>query len=61
MDLRDKPADPSSSLSGAKPVGKDGTVALFVADDSREGTATNLVLLDVSGTVLEKMPLNVGE
>jgi len=42
-------------------VGKDGTVALFVADDSREGTATNLVLLDVSGTVLEKMPLNVGE
>ncbi|MBV8128429.1 MAG: BREX-1 system phosphatase PglZ type B [Planctomycetaceae bacterium] len=61
VDLRDKPADPSSSLSGAKPVGKDGTVALFVADDSREGTATNLVLLDVSGTVLEKMPLNVGE
>ena len=61
VDLRDKPADSSSSLSGAKPVGKDGTVALFVVDDSREGTATNLVLLDASGTVLEKMLLNVGE
>jgi len=42
-------------------VGKDGTIALFVVDDSREGTATNLVLLDASGTVLEKMLLNVGE
>ena len=61
VDLRDKPADSSSSLSGAKPVGRDGTVALFVVDDSREGTATNLVLLDASGTVLEKMLLNVGE
>ena len=61
VDLRDKPADPSSSLAGAKPVGKDGTAALFVTDDSREGTATNLVLLDQSGTVLDKMPLNVGD
>jgi len=61
VDLRDRPADPSSSLSAAKPVGKDGTVALFVKDDSREGSATNLVPLDASGTVLDKMPLNVGD
>jgi len=42
-------------------VSKDGTVALVVTDDSREGSATNLVLLDASGVVVDKMPLNVGD
>ena len=60
VDLRDKPADPASSLAGAKPVGPDGTVALVVEDDSRDGSGTTLVLLDASGKVVEKMPLAVG-
>jgi hypothetical protein len=60
VDLRDKAADPATSLTGAKAVGKDGTVALVVEDDTREGTATMLVLLDPGGNVLEKMPVTVG-
>lgn len=60
VDLRDKAADPATSLTGAKAVGKDGTVALVVEDDTREGTATMLVLLDPAGNVLEKMPVTVG-
>jgi hypothetical protein len=31
-----------------------------VADDTREGSATTLVLLDKSGTVIDKMPVTVG-
>jgi hypothetical protein len=31
-----------------------------VSDDAREGTATTLVLLDASGTVIDKMPVTVG-
>jgi hypothetical protein len=61
VDLRDKPADPSSSLASVKAVGSDGHVALVVADDRREGTSTTLVLIDPSGAVVEKMPLVVGE
>ena len=55
-----KPADPATSLTGAKAVGKDGTVSLVVADDSREGTATTLVLLDPAGNVIDKSPVTVG-
>jgi len=60
VDLRDKPADPGTSVAGAKPVGADGNVALVVPDDSREGSSTTLVLIDSSGSVVEKMPLVVG-
>ena len=60
VDLRDKPADPASTLAVAKPVGPDGNVALVVTDDGREGSSTTLVLLDPAGTVVEKMPLVVG-
>jgi hypothetical protein len=62
VDLRDKPADPASSLIPAKarPVGSDGTAALVVEDDTREGTSTTLVLLDPAGAVVEKLPLVVG-
>ena len=60
VDLRDKPADPTTSLTGAKPVGADGNAALVVADDSRERSGTTLVLLDASGKLVEKMPLAVG-
>jgi hypothetical protein len=60
VDLRDKAADPTTSLTEAKAVGKDGTVALVMVDDRREGTATMLVLLDPAGSVLEKTPVTVG-
>ena len=60
VDLRDKPADPATSLAAAKPVGTDGNVSLVVTDDSREGSSTTLVLLDPSGTLVAKMPITVG-
>jgi hypothetical protein len=60
VDLRDRPADPATSLAGAKAVGQDGSVALVVADDTREGSATTLVLLDAGGRVLGKTPVTVG-
>lgn len=60
VDLRDKPADATTSLTGAKPVGADGSVALIVSDDSRDGSASTLVLLDASGKVVERMTLAVG-
>ena len=60
VDLRDKAADATTSLTGAKAVGKDGTVALVVENDTREGTASMLVLLDPAGNVLEKTPVTVG-
>ncbi|HUY33122.1 MAG TPA: BREX-1 system phosphatase PglZ type B [Pirellulales bacterium] len=60
VDLRDKAADPASSLTGAKSVGKDGSLALVVEYDARDGTAAILVLLDADGNVLEKTPVTVG-
>ena len=39
---------------------KDGSSALVVEKDAREGTATMLVLLDESGAVIDKMPETVG-
>ena len=60
-DFRDKAADPGTTLASPKAVAKDGSVALVVADESREGTATTLVLLDRAGNVLDKSPVTVGE
>jgi hypothetical protein len=61
VELRDKPGDPGTSLAKPRKVTKDGSIALVVEDDSREGTATTLVLIDPEGTVIEKRPLVVGE
>jgi hypothetical protein len=60
VDLRDKPVDPATSLTGAKVVGPDGSVSLPVADDSREGTATTVVLLDSTGGIIAKAAVTVG-
>lgn len=72
VDLRDKAADPTTSLlrdpavdapsseTWAKAVGQDGNVALVVMDDRREGVATTLVLLDMAGNVLDKALVTVG-
>lgn len=58
--LRDPNVDPSSSKTWAKTVGKDGNVALVVPDDTREGSATTLVLLDAAGNVVNKTLVTVG-
>ncbi|MBA2114069.1 BREX-1 system phosphatase PglZ type B [Bremerella alba] len=59
-DLRDKAADPSTSLAGEKAIGTDGTLSLIVTDESREGSATTLVLLDATGSVIDKSLVTVG-
>lgn len=61
MDLRDKAADAGSSIASPKAVAKDGGVSLVVTNESREGTATILVLLDHAGNILDKSPVTVGE
>ncbi len=60
VDLRDKPADPSTSLTQPRAVGQDGWTALVVEDDGREQSATTLVLLDAGDTVLDKTLVTVG-
>jgi hypothetical protein len=71
-DLRDKAADPTTSLLcdraldpsasqiWSKPVGKDGNVSLVVLNDKSEGSATTLVILDASGNVVSKALVTVG-
>lgn len=62
VDLREKAADPTTSLlesKVSKPVGHDGNVALLADAEARERSAT-LVLLDSSGSVLDKMLVTVG-
>ena len=61
VDLRDKAADPGTTLAGPKPVTKDGTASVVVDNEKREGTATTLVLLDHAGNILGKSPVTVGE
>ena len=61
VSLRDKAADASSSIAVPKAVAKDGSVSLVVTNESREGTATMLVLLDHAGNILDKSPVTVGE
>src|SRR5438874_4970753 len=51
VDLRTKAGDPSTSLvGGGKALGADGTAALFVTDDDREGDGAVLVVLGSDGT-----------
>ena len=62
VDLRGKANDAATSLlTNAKRVGSDGTVAFVVEDDTHEGRAAILVLLDATGAVIDKMPVTVGE
>lgn len=51
VDLRTKAGDPATSLaSGGKGLGADGTVAILVADEDREGQAALVVVLGTDGT-----------
>jgi hypothetical protein len=60
VDLRDKVADPATTLVSPKAVAKDGAVSLVVTNEARAETATTLVLLDQVGNILDKSPVTVG-
>ncbi len=59
-DLRTKPNDPGSSVVEVKDLDSAGKASLLVRDDSLEGTAVSLVLIDASGSVICKEPTTIG-
>jgi hypothetical protein len=59
-DLRTKPNVAGTSITDPKPLDADGKAALLVADDSLEGTAVSLVIVDASGRVVSKQATTVG-
>lgn len=61
VDLREKAADPGSTIASPKAVAKDGSVSLIVTDENKQGSATLLLLLDHAGNVIDKSPVTVGE
>jgi hypothetical protein len=60
VDIRTKTGDPASSIAAPKQIDADGKSGLLVEDDSLEGTAVNVVLLDNSGRVIAKKATTVG-
>ena len=61
VDIRTKAALPESSLAAQMKMLDGGKASLAVADDSTEGTAAFIVVLDSSGTVVQKRATTVGE
>ena len=59
LDLRSRAADPSTSIAPPKAL-KNGATSLPVADDTREGEAAIVVVLDPYGRVLAQAPTVVG-
>jgi len=59
-DLRTKPNVADSSITGLRALDADGKAALLVADDSFEGTAVSLVIVDATGRVICKQATTVG-
>jgi hypothetical protein len=51
----------TSIAAAAKEVGPAGEASLAVADDAHEGAAATVVVLDGSGSVLDRKPTTVGE
>ena len=51
IDIRLKPADPSSSVAHTKAWSADGT-ALVIADDALIGTSAHVVIVDATGNVV---------
>jgi hypothetical protein len=62
VDLREKWKLAETTLAAStKEVGADGEASLIVKDDSREGTAATLVVVDGAGNVLDRRAITVGE
>jgi hypothetical protein len=61
VDLREKWKQAETSIAASpKEVGADGEASLIVEDDSREGTAVTLVVVDDAGNVLARTATTVG-
>lgn len=62
IDLRLNWKQPTTSIAAApKEVGPTGEASLAVADDSHEGAAATVVVIDTAGNVLDRKPTTVGE
>jgi hypothetical protein len=62
IDLRLNWKQPTTSITAAlKEVGAAGEASLAVADDSHEGAAATVVVIDTAGNVLDRKPTTVGE
>jgi hypothetical protein len=62
VDLREKWKQAETSIAtSAKEVGADGEASLVVEDESREGVAVTLVVVDAAGNVLDRKGTTVGE
>jgi len=59
-ELRTKPNNPESRITGPKQNDPEGQISLLVEDETLEGTAVSLVLLDPSGQVVKKQATTVG-
>lgn len=61
VDLRQNWKQAQSIAASVKEVDAQGTGSLAVRDDSLEGTAASVVLLDAAGQVIDHQPTTVGE
>jgi hypothetical protein len=62
VDLRRNWKQANTSIAAAsKEVGPAGEASLVVGDDSHEGAAATVVVIDVAGNVLDRKPTTVGE
>ncbi len=61
VDIRTKAALAESSLVAQVKAVDGGKVSLAVADDSSEGTAAFVVVLDAAGNVVQKKSTTIGE
>lgn len=61
IDLRLNWKQPKSIAASAKEVDPQGAASLAVGDDSLEGSAASVVLLDAAGQVLDHQPTTVGD
>ncbi len=59
-DLRLRAADPTSSLSQPRLIRTDGSAAMFVEDDRREGDDVQVVVLGQDGKVLAQNATIIG-
>jgi hypothetical protein len=61
VDLRNKPNDPTSSItSGGKALDGNGTVTLFIEDEDLEGSVVAVVVCSEAGQVITKQSTTVG-
>ncbi len=59
-DIRTKAGDANTSLAHPKPIGDQGSVSLVVANDSFEGQAAIIVVIDPEGQIVAQIPTVIG-